>query len=126
MASALTDLITETSKSRHQLARLIEEDNTVEDAFFQTCALRMKKLPAATKSYLQLQITQLFANAENPQLPPLPITPLPGHSPMLHTPSHGLANAQMAYCNQPIEDIVYVANSGQTVTSPDVTSCLNL
>ncbi|XP_025093730.1 transcription factor Adf-1-like isoform X1 [Pomacea canaliculata] len=50
-----------------------------EDAFFKSCALRAKKLPFQTRSFLQLQITQLFVNAENPELPPIPITPLPSH-----------------------------------------------
>ncbi|KAL5014359.1 hypothetical protein ScPMuIL_008629 [Solemya velum] len=39
-------------------------EKTAEDLFFESCALRMKKLPAATKSLLQLQISQLFYNAE--------------------------------------------------------------
>lgn len=48
-----------------------------EDVFFESCALRMKKMDPQTKSYLQLQISTLFCNAENQDRPPIPISPLP-------------------------------------------------
>ena len=88
MEDALTDLIRESTKSRQELDRQIKEQikeqRAVEDVFFETCALRMKKLPATMKSFLQLQITQLFLNAENPQLPQIPITPLPTQQPQIN------------------------------------------
>ncbi len=55
----------------------MKDDKRVEDVFFETCTLRMRNLPPSTKSMLQLQISQLFFNAENPDLPPVAITPLP-------------------------------------------------
>uniref|UniRef100_A0A2C9LG74 MADF domain-containing protein n=1 Tax=Biomphalaria glabrata TaxID=6526 RepID=A0A2C9LG74_BIOGL len=48
--------------------------------FFDSCALRLEKLPARTQSFLQFQIAQLFFNAENPDLNPVPIMPLPEHT----------------------------------------------
>ena len=44
----------------------MNQEKTVEEVFFETCVLRMKKLPS--KSFMQLQISQLFVNAENPPL----------------------------------------------------------
>lgn len=86
MEDALTDLIRESTKSRQELDKQMKEEKTVEDVFFETCVLRMKKLPATMQSFLQLQISQLFLNAENPQLPQLPITPLPlpPHQPQMN------------------------------------------
>ena len=58
----------------------MDEKRSADDAFFESCALRMQKIPPKLRAYLQLQISQLFLNAENysdPQLPQLPITPLP-------------------------------------------------
>ncbi|XP_013083268.2 uncharacterized protein LOC106068451 isoform X2 [Biomphalaria glabrata] len=48
--------------------------------FFDSCTLRLEKLPARTQSFLQFQIAQLFFNAENPDLNPVPIMPLPEHT----------------------------------------------
>lgn len=47
-----------------------KSEKTAEDLFFESCSLRMKKLTAASKSLLQLQISQLFYNAEIQQLQP--------------------------------------------------------
>ena len=41
----------------------------------------MKKLLSTTKSFIQLQISQQFVNADNLQLLPIPITPLPTNMP---------------------------------------------
>ncbi|XP_059173931.1 uncharacterized protein LOC131954339 isoform X2 [Physella acuta] len=46
-------------------------------AFFESCAMRMEKLPVRCQSYLQLQVSQLFFNAENPDVPPVDIIPIP-------------------------------------------------
>ncbi|KAL8613711.1 hypothetical protein ACOMHN_029803 [Nucella lapillus] len=65
---------------RHDQPRFVpSEDSDGDEAFFESCALRIKKMPAQTRSFLKLQISQLFVNAENPYIPPLPITPLPSH-----------------------------------------------
>ncbi|KAI8738685.1 transcription factor Adf-1 isoform X2 [Biomphalaria glabrata] len=48
--------------------------------FFDSCTLRLERLPARTQSFLQFQIAQLFFNAENPDLNPVPIMPLPEHT----------------------------------------------
>ena len=70
--SALTDLI-----KIHMENRQEAQDRTAEDAFFESCSIRMRNLPPQSRSYLQLQISQLFFNAENPQLPPVQVTPKP-------------------------------------------------
>ena len=41
-----------------------------EDAFFESCALRVKQLPSHIRSIIQVQVQQLLYNAENPHLPP--------------------------------------------------------
>ena len=83
-ASLLAEVVAEHRKSRQQLANHLSQSRTAEKAFFDSCALRMEKLPTPTKSILQLQICQLFFNAENPDLPPVPITPLPGQQQSLN------------------------------------------
>ncbi|KAK7087675.1 uncharacterized protein [Littorina saxatilis] len=52
---------------------------SAEHVFFDSYALRMANLPHETRSYLQLQISQLFFNAENPGRPPVPVISLPQH-----------------------------------------------
>ena len=99
---ALTSMIRESAKSRQEVMKKMNEEKTVEDVFFETCVLRMKKLPPTTQSFIQLQISQLFVNAENPQLPPIPITPLPTNMPQSYAycgPSayQGGNNAQNAF-----------------------------
>ncbi|CAL1526524.1 unnamed protein product [Lymnaea stagnalis] len=49
--------------------------------FFESCALRMEKLSPRHQSFLQLQVSQLLFNAENPDVTPLAIIPLPRHQP---------------------------------------------
>ncbi|XP_005094965.1 uncharacterized protein LOC101850874 isoform X2 [Aplysia californica] len=53
-----------------------ERDPDGDEAFFKSCSRRMKKLTPQARSFLKLQISQLFFNAENPTLPPMSITPL--------------------------------------------------
>ena len=52
-------------------------ESSPEGLFFEHCAKRMKSLQDNVKGALQIQIQQLFFNAENPDAPPLPIMPLP-------------------------------------------------
>ena len=56
-------MIRESAKSRQEVMKKMNEEKTVEDVFFETCVLRMKKLPPTTQSFIQLQISQLFVNA---------------------------------------------------------------
>lgn len=61
----------------------VEKDTTEppvkdgDELFFQSCTQRMKLLKPSLRSYLKMQISQLFFNAENPDAEPLPIMPLP-------------------------------------------------
>ena len=109
MEDALTSMIRESAKSRQEVMKTMNQEKTVEDVFFETCVLRMKKLPPTTQSFIQLQISQLFVNAENPQLPPIQITPLPTNMPQSNaycgpSASQGGNNAQNAfvYNNEPV------------------------
>ena len=83
MESALTELIKEHRKNRDQIESHLKapqqpkEPKSPEEVFFDSCALKIKQLPQQTRSFLQLQISQLFFNAENPNIHPVPITPLP-------------------------------------------------
>ena len=78
MESALSELIKEHRQSRIELKqRAPDTQESAEDAFFECCAIRSQKLSPTIRSYIQLQITQIFLNAENTNLPPVPITPLP-------------------------------------------------
>ena len=56
-----------------------------EDAFFESCALRVKQLPSQIRSIVQVQVQQLLYNAENPHLPPQVLVPLPHHSATIST-----------------------------------------
>ena len=76
--SALAYYLKAVSKTKERVSA--EKSET--DYFFESCSTRIKKFPPSTQSYLQLQIQQLFLNAEHPQLTPVPITPLPSHSMM--------------------------------------------
>ena len=79
MECALTELIKETTKSKQNLDKQVMGclQKDADDVFYESCALRSKKLPATTRSFLQLQVSQLFFNAENPLMLPVQITPLP-------------------------------------------------
>lgn len=88
MGSALTKLINDHRKSRQEVKQTASSSG-VEESFFDSCVVRMKSLPQQTRSFLQFQISQLFFNAENRDMPPVPITPLPPHQPCAHTgPPH--------------------------------------
>lgn len=63
-----------------------QASKTAEDCFFEGCAIRIRKLNNDVKSLLQLQISQLFFNAENPKLSPQIITPLPYHTNLPSSP----------------------------------------
>ena len=44
---------------------------------FNQYAIRLEKLPKEVQNFVQLQISQIFFNAENPNFPPVAIAPLP-------------------------------------------------
>ena len=67
-----------------EVTKNMNQEKPVEEVFCETCVLRMKKLPSTTKSFIQLQISQQFVNAEDLQLPPIPITPLPTNMPQIN------------------------------------------
>ncbi|XP_076434846.1 uncharacterized protein LOC143274803 [Babylonia areolata] len=77
------DVAIQNLNSDSKRSRSVTENETADDdpdgdeAFFLSCSRRIRKFPAQARSFLKLQISQLFFNAENPTLPPLPITPLP-------------------------------------------------
>ena len=77
MEIALTEFIHESRKNRARDENVAGAERDPEQLLFDSFALRMKKLPKQVQSFIQLQISQLFFNAENPDLPPIPITPLP-------------------------------------------------
>ena len=78
MEQELITYMRESMKSREAVDLQLQyrPQKTVEDAFFESCAIRMKALPASVKSVLQLQTSQLFFNAEN-QDTQVPIMTLP-------------------------------------------------
>lgn len=83
LKNALTGFISQTSKTRQE--QLTEKSaRDPEDLQFSCFAMRLKKLPSQIQSLVQLQISQLFFNAENRDLPPVPITPLPPVVPQAH------------------------------------------
>ena len=84
----LCNYLKKSANTREALEKQLQErsQKTPEDACFENCALRMKALPPQVKSFLQLQISQLFFNAENPNLQ-VPITPLPT-TPQQHITQH--------------------------------------
>lgn len=55
------------------------------DAFFEFCRLRMRNLDPALQSTRQMQVSQLFYNAENPEMPSQLMVPLPNQ---LSCPDH--------------------------------------
>ncbi|KAI0223772.1 hypothetical protein LSAT2_025097 [Lamellibrachia satsuma] len=97
MECALTELIKETTKSKQNLDKQVMGclQKDADDVFYESCALRSKKLPATTQSFLQLQVSQLFFNAENPLMLPVQITPVPPAQLVpAPGPSHVLAHSQ--------------------------------
>lgn len=80
-SSSLCEVIQDKKKNKKDTENRYEKDpialESAEETFFKSCALRMMKLPPTTRSYLLLQIAQLFFNAENPDVTPVPIINLP-------------------------------------------------
>lgn len=77
LSGSLNDFIIEHKKNSDDFRKQLQRppvQKTVEECFFDTCVLRMQKLPEATRSLLQLQISQIFFNAENPNLTPVSLT----------------------------------------------------
>ena len=74
---------------KKEVMKNMNQEKPVEEVFFETCVLQMNKRPSTTTSFMQLQISQQFVHAENLQLPPIPITPLPTNMPQIN-----------AYCGQ--------------------------
>ena len=76
--SALQGLIADHRRNQEKVDQLAtSNDPDGDDTFLSSYGNRMKNLPAQTKSFLRLQIAQLFFNAENPDMDPIPVTPLP-------------------------------------------------
>ena len=69
---------------KKEVMKNMNQEKPVEEVFFETCVLRMKKLPSTTKSFIQLQISQEFVNVDNLPLPPIPIAPLPTNMPQIN------------------------------------------
>ena len=53
-----------------------KKERSAQQLLFDSYAFRTEKLPIHIQSLLQLQLSQLFFNAENPNMPQVPITPL--------------------------------------------------
>ena len=67
-----TDIQENHTKHAHTFQTL-----SAEDVFFDSCKIRIAKLDPASRAALQIQITQLFYNAENPTLPAQSVMELP-------------------------------------------------
>ena len=78
MEEALTALIKQRTQSTEEPDKQLKEcpPKTGDEAFIESCAFRIKKLPPSVRSFPQLQVSRFFLNVENPQLQ-MPITPLP-------------------------------------------------
>ena len=83
MDSAFTKLIESQKQTRDIMENVLKDPPAatpsplrVEDHLFLACAERMKKMSPETSSFLQLQVAQIFFNAEN-KTRQVPITPLP-------------------------------------------------
>ncbi|XP_064617230.1 uncharacterized protein LOC135481321 [Liolophura sinensis] len=70
---AIIDLCTSTKQRRENPTQTKDED----ESFLQSFYYRLKNLPKDIKGVVQLQMAQIFFNAENTHLPPQPIMPLP-------------------------------------------------
>ena len=82
MCSTLTEFTNEHRINSGEFRSTMQKQalpKTAEDLFFDSCALRMQKLSPAKKSLLQLQISQLFYNAENPDVFPVALTTNESH-----------------------------------------------
>ena len=63
------------SKIKQKIA--IDQSNNPSALLFNQYAIRLEKLPKEVQNFVQLQISQIFFNAENPNFPPVAIAPLP-------------------------------------------------
>ena len=72
LEAALTGFISQSTKTRQLLA-----NQSAEELSFAGFAHRFQKLPKPIQSYVHLQISQIFFNAENRNVPPTPIIQLP-------------------------------------------------
>lgn len=58
-----------------------KEPEDPEDLFYKNLAIRAKALPPSIRSYVHLQCSQIFFNAENPNNEQIAVMPLPRPSP---------------------------------------------
>ena len=63
------------SKIKQKIA--IDQSNYPSALLFNQYAILLEKLPKEIRNFVQLQISQIFFNAENPSFPPVAIAPLP-------------------------------------------------
>ena len=63
------------SKIKQKIA--IDQLNNPSALLFNQYAIRLEKLPKEIQNFVQLQISQIFFKAENPNFPPVAIAPLP-------------------------------------------------
>jgi len=72
IGKAFLDLCENTKKRRESSL-----ENNEDEAFLQPYVYQLKNMSKDVKGVVQLQIAQIFFNAENRHLPPQPIMPLP-------------------------------------------------
>ena len=77
MAKALTEFMADSRRARAELVSDKPKQKDATDLLFENLAMRMKMLPVDTQSFVQIQLAQIFFNAENRNLEPMPVTPLP-------------------------------------------------
>ena len=80
LAKMLSGMVCRHKKNQDTLERQMTADPELEEHYFRSCAARIKKLSPSKASFLQIQITQLFYNAEHP-FKQIPVTPFPLPSP---------------------------------------------
>ena len=104
MERALTDFINESTKSRKELFKKTDESQKGKGAielFLDSAGKRITNLPQKTQSLVQLQISQIIFNAENPGMP-VPITSLPSRRTWI--PPYSAANSFDDYSPQTLSD----------------------
>lgn len=77
--NALKGLIQQHKRRWEDMEKAMQEPlvKDGDELFFQSCSERIKRLCPQFRSCLKMQISQLFFNAENPDLIQVPIMPLP-------------------------------------------------
>ena len=128
MEDALTYMIRASAKSRQEETKNMNQDKTVEEVFFETCSFANEKTSNNHKiCHTTKTIAVVCVNAENPQLPPIPTTPLATNTPQINaycgpSASQGENNAHNAHFSATTSPCVETPNhdleSTQLTTSP--------